>query len=56
MAGGISVSFAWPDHKIAVTLDLVDDERAAVSGEGWTLLDPADDDFTDGLAILTGRD
>ncbi|MCR8674694.1 DEAD/DEAH box helicase [Micrococcus sp. HG099] len=39
---GLPVSFAWPQRKIAVTVDLPEPDRADLASAGWTVFDSAD--------------
>jgi hypothetical protein len=51
---GIPLSFVWPDHRVAIALELTDEETTTVTASGWTLLDPGSDDLATQVAALTG--
>lgn len=51
---GIPISFAWPEPRIAIALDLQDGEAEALAADGWTLIDPQSDDLAAQVAALTG--
>jgi len=38
---GIPLDFAWPDRRVAVAVELAEEDRAEVEAQGWTFL-PAD--------------
>jgi hypothetical protein len=40
---GIPLAIAWPTRKVAVDLDLTDDDRAWLVSDGWTLSSPQAD-------------
>ncbi|MRK01382.1 DEAD/DEAH box helicase [Aeromicrobium sp. S22] len=40
-AGGIPLDVSWPDKRLALDIEFVDDERDELSAEGWTLV-PSD--------------
>ncbi|MFC7751869.1 helicase-related protein [Tsukamurella soli] len=42
-AGGVPIEISWPEHRLAVDVDLADDDRADLIADGWTLC-PADVD------------
>ena len=37
---GLPLSISWPDHQVAVDLDLTDDDRDELAGLGWTVVPP----------------
>ncbi|GAA1941672.1 DEAD/DEAH box helicase [Microbacterium aoyamense] len=56
VGGGIPISFAWADARVAISLDLQDGEADSLTSDGWTLLDPQSDDLAAQVAALTGGD
>lgn len=33
------MSFAWPDQRLVIVIDLSDDERDELTDEGWSVVD-----------------
>ena len=46
--GGIPMSIAWPDERLVVVVDVSDDERDELAGEGWSVVQ-----IDDAIAKLT---
>lgn len=53
-AGGIPISFAWPNARVAIALGMQDGETESLEADGWTLIDPQSDDLAARVAALTG--
>ncbi|MBT0566082.1 DEAD/DEAH box helicase [Williamsia sp. CHRR-6] len=47
---GLPLDISWPEHRIAVDIDLADDDRSELSADGWTIIDA---DLTTILSTLS---
>jgi hypothetical protein len=56
-AGGIPLTFAWPEARVTITLDTSDAERAALTAASWLIVDPGTtEDLASQVAAVIGRD
>ena len=52
-AGGVPISFAWPAQRLAIALDLEQDETDALLEADWKLIDPQSDALATQVIALT---
>ena len=49
---GLPIAVSWPDHRIAVDLDLEPEDQTELSDEGWLLVAPEVPAIKESLASL----